>query len=98
MSSRVFLWLLFSLLGLVILTSPPLLGALLRVDPTPTATPTPITPTLTPTMTPDPFAAVPTATPLSNRAAILRALPTPPALNDSASGVSSPTPSLEAPR
>ena len=98
MSSRVFLWLLFSLIGLVILTSPPLLGALLRVDPTPTATLTPITPTLTPTMTPDPFAAVPTATPVSGQAAILRMLPTPPAFNDSASGVSSPTPLVEEPQ
>ena len=63
MQGRAFLILLFSFIKLVVATSPPLVGPLLRRAPTPTASPTPVTPTVTPTLTPDPFAHVPTATP-----------------------------------
>jgi hypothetical protein len=63
--SRAFVFVLIPLAILVIVTSPPLLGAVLRAQPTPTATRiAPPTATPTPTSTPDPFAAVPTATPL----------------------------------
>ena len=67
MQGRAFLILLFSFIGLVVATSTPLVGPLLRRAPTPTASPTPVTPTVTPTMTPDPFAHVPTATPAGRR-------------------------------
>lgn len=77
MQGRAFLILLFSLISLVVATSPPLIGPLLRREPTPTATPTPVTPTITPTMTPDPFAHVPTATPAGRRQGlIIPSLPT----------------------
>ena len=71
MQGRAFLILLFSLTGLVLVTSPPLVGPLLQREPTPTAIPTPVTPTPTPTATPDPFAHVPTATPASRKQGIV---------------------------
>jgi LPXTG-site transpeptidase (sortase) family protein len=64
MSSRAFLFVFLVLSAVVVLTSPPVLGALLEVEATPTATAIP--PTATPTATPtvDPFGHLPTATPL----------------------------------
>lgn len=65
MQGRAFLILIAILTGLVALTSPPLVGDLLRPEPTPTATATPVPPTGTATPQPDPFANAPTATPLT---------------------------------
>ena len=63
MDSRVFLLLFISLTLLVITTSPPIFGPLIRKPPTATPLPSPTnTPTLTPTATPDPFEKIPTAT------------------------------------
>lgn len=78
MQGRVFLFSLLILIILVVVTSPPVVGPLLRPEPTPTATPVSLTPTPTATTTPDPFAGIPTATPLAGRAGIvLYTLPTP---------------------
>lgn len=77
MQGRAFLILLFSLIALVLATSPPVVGALLQREPTPTALPTPVTPTSTPTITPDPFAHVPTATPAGRgQGVVILSLPT----------------------
>lgn len=76
MNSRVFLFLLISLTLLVIATSPPLLGPLVRKPPTSTPLPTPTnTSTSTPTATPDPFEKIPTATPLSGQSITFPSLP-----------------------
>jgi LPXTG-site transpeptidase (sortase) family protein len=64
MSSRAFLFVFLFLSLVVILTSPPILGALVEDKTTPTATSVPPTPTSTATPTPDPFGHLPTATPL----------------------------------
>ena len=77
MPSRVFLFILVSLIFLLILSSPPILGPLVRREPTPTLTPTLALPIPTTTSTPDPFAGVPLATPLSGQVAPLRSLPMP---------------------
>ncbi len=78
MPGRAFLLLLIGLIILNILTSPPLVGPLLQRQPSPTATVLPPTPAPTFTATLDPFAGVPTATPVSGRTgAILYSLPTP---------------------
>jgi sortase A len=72
MSSRAFLFILFAFSALVIVTSPPVLPALVRaaqvgalVEAQVTATTTPVPPTFTPTATAtrDPFGDLPTATP-----------------------------------
>ena len=78
MSSRAFLCVLVPLIALVVVTSPPILGAVLRSEVTPTSTPIP--PTLAPTETPtaDPFADIPMSTPLSSGGRTAsRSLPTP---------------------
>lgn len=73
MQGRAFLILLFALVGLVLVTSPPLVGPLLHREPTPT----PVIPTITPIPTPDPFAHVPTATPAARRQGlVIPSLPT----------------------
>jgi LPXTG-site transpeptidase (sortase) family protein len=78
MSSRAFLLILVPLIALVVATSPPILGAALRSEVTPT--PTMIPPTLSPTETPttDPFAAIPLSTPFgSGGRTASRSLPAP---------------------
>jgi sortase A len=78
MSSRAFLLVLVPLIALVVVTSPPILGAALRSKVTPTSTSIP--PTLTPaaTSTTDPFAAIPMSTPFGGGGrTAARALPTP---------------------
>lgn len=77
MPGRVFVLILVSLIFLLILSSPPVLGPLVRREPTPTLTSTMALPTPTATSTADPFAGVPLATPLSGQVAPLRSLPTP---------------------
>lgn len=77
MPGKIITLILTSLTLLLILTSPPVLGPLVRREPTPTLSPTPVTPTPTPTATPDPFAHVPTATPRGGAIWPLRGLPTP---------------------
>src|SRR5574341_1602717 len=82
MSGRAFLFIFLFLSLVVILTSPPILGALIEDKATPTATATP--PTATPTTTPtlDPFGHLPIATPLGGGSrSIVRSLP-PPWLGD----------------
>jgi sortase A len=78
MSSRAFLLVLVPLIALVVVTSPPILGAALRSEEAPA--PTAIPPTLTPTETPttDPFAAIPMSTPFgSGGRTASRSLPAP---------------------
>ncbi len=75
MPNKKFLITVIILIAAVVLSSPPLVGSLVRHEPTPTLTPVPATPTATATATPDPFAGVPTATPLSGQAAIINPLP-----------------------
>jgi LPXTG-site transpeptidase (sortase) family protein len=81
---RVFVFLLIGLTGLALLTSPTFLRPYLQPDTTSTPT---MVPTVTPepTATLDPFARVPTATPLGNGLAIV------PALNTSSLGLVPPT-------
>ena len=79
MPGRVFVFLLISLTTLAILTNPPLargLASYVQADarPSPTLSPTA---TPTPTATRDPFAYVPTATPLGRRITAVDGLPTP---------------------
>jgi sortase A len=67
-SSKAFLLILTALSALVVVTSPPILGALVEEQVTPTPTPVPPTATLTATATRDPFGNLPTATPLGRGA------------------------------
>ena len=66
MSGRVFLLVLVPLIALVVVTSPPILGAALRSEATPTSTTIPSTLTPAATATADPFSAIPMSTPLGN--------------------------------
>jgi sortase A len=63
MSSRAFLFTLFAFSALVVVTSPPVLGALVETHVTPTPTRVPATLTPTATATRDPFGDLPMATP-----------------------------------
>jgi sortase A len=63
-SSKAFLFILLALSALVVVSSPPVLSALVGAQVTSTPTPVPPTATLTATATRDPFGDLPTATPL----------------------------------
>jgi hypothetical protein len=82
MSSKVFLFIVIGLAALVVATSPPVLGAVLRVEATPT--PGEIPPTSTPTATPtlDPFGDLPMATPLGGGGRAVARPPSTPSLGD----------------
>jgi sortase A len=77
MHSRVFVFLLIPLIGLVVLTNPAILEPLLPRDAAVTATAGISTATVTPTATRDPFADLPMATPWSGGAGVPYTLPTP---------------------